>query len=94
MGPGTLSKKDVQGSRKQLDRHLAQVPEIEPVSTAIFGGVVDPTQLSFPFSHMPASDTRDWGSIGAWAEEVADAFGVASLPRRVRPRIPQLVRDR
>jgi len=62
MGPGTLSKKDVQGSRKQLDRHLAQVPEIEPVSTAIFGGVVDPTQLSFPFSHMPASRTRVTGA--------------------------------
>jgi menaquinone-dependent protoporphyrinogen oxidase len=94
MGPGTLADKDVESSRHQLERELAKVPEVEPVATAIFGGVVDPGQLSFPFSHMPAADARDWHAIREWAEEVADAFGVASLPRRVSPRIPQLVRDR
>jgi len=46
----------------------------EPVSVTIFGGVVDPEQLGFPFSRMPASDARDWGAIRAWADEVAAAL--------------------
>ena len=42
------------------------------VAVAIFGGVVDPRKLSFPFNHMPASDARDWEAIHAWTDEVAD----------------------
>ena len=75
MGPGTLDETAVAGSRKQLERALARVPEVEPVSVAIFGGVVDPTTLRFPFNHMPATDARDWEAIHAWAEEVADLLG-------------------
>ena len=47
------------------------MPEVEAVSVAVFGGVVDPAKLPFPFSHMEASDARDWDAIRAWAEEVA-----------------------
>lgn len=75
MGPGTLEEKDVAGSRQQLERELAKAPEVEPVSVAIFGGVVDPAKLRFPFSRMPATDARDWGAIRAWAEEVAGVLG-------------------
>jgi hypothetical protein len=39
---------------------------------AVFGGVVDPTKLHFPFSRMPQSDARDWDAIAAWASETAD----------------------
>src|SRR3954469_4293657 len=56
MGPRTNEPADVAGSRAQLDRALAKTPEIEPYSVAIFGGVVDPDKLRFPFNRMPASD--------------------------------------
>jgi len=74
MGPRTMEEHDVQESRQQLDRALAAVPEILPVSVAIFGGVVDPSRLRFPFSHMPASDARDWSAIRAWAAHLATAL--------------------
>ena len=71
MGPLTLKERDVAGSRRQLERALAKAPEVHPVSVAIFGAVVDPAKLRFPFSHMPATDARDWDAIRTWAEEVA-----------------------
>jgi menaquinone-dependent protoporphyrinogen oxidase len=74
MGPQTLDEQDVAGSRAQLDRALARMPEVVPVAVAIFGGVVDPDRLRFPFNRMPASDARDWDAIEAWAKEVAAAF--------------------
>jgi menaquinone-dependent protoporphyrinogen oxidase len=70
MGPLTMEEHDVEGSRKQLDHALAKTPELEPVSVAIFGGVVDPAKLRFPLNHMPASDARDWPAIRAWATEL------------------------
>ena len=42
----------------------------------IFGGVVDPRELHFPFSHMPATDARDWAEIESWAREIASGFRV------------------
>jgi menaquinone-dependent protoporphyrinogen oxidase len=78
MGPRTLEEQDVAGSRVQLRKALSKVPEVTPRSVAIFGGVVDPAKLRFPFNRMPASDARDWDAIDAWATEVAATFaGVA-----------------
>jgi menaquinone-dependent protoporphyrinogen oxidase len=71
MGPQTLDVAAVEQSRKQLERALAKTPEVRPVSVAIFGGVVDPAKLHFPFSHMPASDARDWDAVHDWAETLA-----------------------
>jgi menaquinone-dependent protoporphyrinogen oxidase len=78
MGPKSLEPSEVAGSRAQLDRALAKTPEIEPVSVAIFGGVVDPATLRFPFNRMPASDARDWQAIEAWAAELAVRTPVAA----------------
>jgi menaquinone-dependent protoporphyrinogen oxidase len=72
MGPRTNEPADVAGSRAQLDRALAKTPEIEPDSVAIFGGVVDPDKLRFPFNRMPASDARDWPAIEAWAARLSE----------------------
>ena len=48
---------------------------------AIFGGVVDPAKLHFPFSHMDATDARDWDAIHTWADEVTERFSrMATLP--------------
>ena len=71
MGPRTLEAKDVAASRAQLDRALTRV---EPVSMAIFGGVIRPDALRFPFNRMPACDARDWDAIRAWAHELAPRF--------------------
>ena len=71
MGPKTIGTTELAGSRAQLDRALAAVPEVEPVSVAIFGGVVDPAKLRFPFNRMPATDARDWTAIRTWADELS-----------------------
>ena len=70
MGPKTLADADIAAARAQLDRALARFPQLEPASVAIFGGVIDPKKLRFPFKRMPASDARDWSAIEAWATEV------------------------
>jgi menaquinone-dependent protoporphyrinogen oxidase len=74
MGPKSLEDADVAGARIQLERGLARVAEVEPVSTAIFGGVIDPPKLRFPLNRLPASDARDWDVIRAWANEVATSI--------------------
>ena len=71
MGPGTMDDHAVAGSLAQLERALASVREISPVAVAVFGGVIDPARLQFPFNRMPPSDARDWDAISAWADELA-----------------------
>jgi menaquinone-dependent protoporphyrinogen oxidase len=71
MGPRTTESKEIEASRAQLELALAKVPEVTPVSVEIFGGVVDPTKLSFPFSHMLASDARDWDRIACWSDTIS-----------------------
>jgi menaquinone-dependent protoporphyrinogen oxidase len=68
LGPKTASEDDLAESRAQLDRALG---DAEPTTVAVFGGVIDPTKLRFPFNRMPPSDARDWTAIAAWADEVA-----------------------
>jgi menaquinone-dependent protoporphyrinogen oxidase len=70
MGPLTLSDEDVAGARKQLDKSLDQA-SLDPDTTAIFGGVVDPATFRFPLNRLPASDARDWNAIHGWAAEFA-----------------------
>jgi menaquinone-dependent protoporphyrinogen oxidase len=52
----------------QLRRELEQLPGIEPVQVAVFGGRIEPAELRFPFKRMPAKDARDWGEIRRFAE--------------------------
>ena len=75
MGPRTLDPADVASSRAQLDRALG---DVSPVAVAIFGGVVKPETLRFPFNRMPALDARDWDAIDAWASQL---FAPASVAR-------------
>jgi menaquinone-dependent protoporphyrinogen oxidase len=74
MGPRTTAPADIEGSRRQLDAALAKEPQLEPVSVAIFGGVIDPAKLRFPFRNMGASDARDWDAIRSWADTVGELF--------------------
>ena len=68
LGPKTASEHDLAEARAQLERALG---DAEPATIAVFGGVIDPKKLRFPFNRLPASDARDWTAIAAWADEVA-----------------------
>jgi len=74
IGPLTSGLDDLASARRQLDHALDKIAEVQPVTVAVFGGVVDPTHLPFPFSHMAASDARDWDQIRNWARTVAAMF--------------------
>ena len=74
MGPLKIEPADVRGSREQLDRALAKESWLEPVSVAIFGGVIDPAKMRFPFTRLDAADARDWSAIRSWADEIAETF--------------------
>lgn len=74
LGPLSADEKEWQGSRAQLDRALAQAPWLTPVAVELFGGVIDPAKLHFPFNHIPAGDARDWTAIHAWASKLGVAF--------------------
>lgn len=87
MGPRTLADHEVAASRAQLDRALEPL-HVHPFAVAIFGGVVDPTKLHFPFSRMAAVDARDHAAIQRWAREVgtqAAAARGAPRPSAARP---------
>ena len=70
LGPQSAEPQELAKSRAQLDKALRKVPEVEPRSIAVFGGVIDPAKLRFPLSRMPASDARDWNAIEAWTDEI------------------------
>jgi menaquinone-dependent protoporphyrinogen oxidase len=80
MGPKTLEANDVASSRRQLDNALKKVPEVQPVSVAIFGGVIQPEKLHFPFNKIAASDARDWDAIRDWARALAPLLVEAAVP--------------
>ena len=82
LGPKTADAQGLAESRAQLDKALAKVPEVEPRSVAVFGGVVDPAKLRFPLSRLPASDARDWDAIDEWADDVAATLGSPALAGR------------
>jgi len=83
LGPLKATEHDLAASRKQLDHALAKVPEAKPRTVAVFGGVIDPTKLHFPFNHMPASDARDWDEIDGWTASLPEALDL------VREREPE-----
>lgn len=74
LGPLSRDEKEWQGSRAQLDQALAQASWLVPVAVELFGGVINPAKLHFPFNHMPAGDARDWKAIQAWASTLGMTF--------------------
>jgi menaquinone-dependent protoporphyrinogen oxidase len=79
LGPLDDVPEHLAGSEKQFHHALGKL-RFTPFATALFGGAVDPRKLSFPFSHMPAADVRDWDAIRGWAIGIADTF--LSAPTR------------
>jgi menaquinone-dependent protoporphyrinogen oxidase len=70
LGPVNDKPEHVAGAEKQFRTAVDKLP-VEPFATHLFGGVVDPQKLRFPFNHMPAADLRDWAEVRAWAGELA-----------------------
>src|SRR5262245_5475264 len=79
LGPIDDVPKHRAGSEDQFRKAIEKLP-FEPVASTLFGGVVDPRQLHFPFNHMPAADVRDWEEIRAWAGEIAERFLALPAP--------------
>jgi menaquinone-dependent protoporphyrinogen oxidase len=67
LGPGEDTPERFIESEHQLAHALEQHPGVEPQTTAVFGGVIDPEKLHFPFNRMEKRDLRDWDQIHAWA---------------------------
>ena len=74
MGPLGNEPEEKAKARPPLDHALGRYPDLDPAAIAIFGGVIEPDKMSFPFNHMPAGDHRDWDEIRDFAR---------SLPIRV-----------
>ena len=81
LGPLTLDEKNVADSRAQLDAALAKFPDLEPELVCVFGGVIEPDELRFPFNRMPETDARDWSAIRAWTADAAALFGNTAAAR-------------
>ena len=81
MGPAKDEKPAFDAARVQLDHSLARAA-VTPQLTAVFGGVVQPQRLRFPFSWMPASDARDWAAIDGFANQAADLAGSRASTNR------------
>jgi menaquinone-dependent protoporphyrinogen oxidase len=67
MGPLSEEPAEREKVRPQLERGLGRYPDLAPVATEIFGGVIDPDKMPFPFNRMPAGDHRDWDEIRRFA---------------------------
>ena len=70
MGPKSTEPHELEAAGAQLERALNAVPEVKPLTTAIFGGVMK-------FGRKKALDARDWNAIQTWAEEVAGKLRAA-----------------
>ena len=73
LGPLSADAHLVAESQAQLTAALARL-DIHPRFVTVFGGVVDPAKLRFPFNRMPKTDARSWPEIEAWAAHVSTRF--------------------
>jgi menaquinone-dependent protoporphyrinogen oxidase len=64
MGPRRNAEEAFVRSRGQLERALAKLPELQPLSIAVFGGV----------DRQRGVDLRDWDAIRRWSDELAASF--------------------
>lgn len=79
LGPLSTTEKEKQRSRAQLNRVFKTFDWLTPVSVEVFGGVIDPSRLHFPFNHLPKGDARDWSAIRVWATLLVTPFRPARL---------------
>ena len=78
MGPLSADPEEKEKVRPQLEHALERHPELAPVATEIFGGVIAPDRMPFPFNRMPAGDHRDWDEIRRFAASLPVQMPVAA----------------
>jgi menaquinone-dependent protoporphyrinogen oxidase len=64
IGPRRSADEAFARSRRQLERALAKLPELRPLSIAVFGGV----------DREKGIDLRDWEDIRRWSQDVGALF--------------------
>jgi menaquinone-dependent protoporphyrinogen oxidase len=77
MGPKTTEPEELASAREHLDLALKRLPDLGSPDIGIFGGVIDPAKLHFPFNRLPATDARDWNVIRAFAARFGEQLGRA-----------------
>jgi menaquinone-dependent protoporphyrinogen IX oxidase len=78
MGPLSNEPGEKEKVRPQLEHGLERYPDIVPVATEIFGGVIVPEKMPFPYNRMPAGDHRDWDEIRRFAASLPIRTAVAA----------------
>lgn len=83
LGPIEDTPEQFAGARGHLDKGLSRHAWLSPVSTAVFGGRLDPARLRFPDNNpamraMAAVDLLDLDAVSAWAGSLVEAFGLES----------------
>jgi menaquinone-dependent protoporphyrinogen oxidase len=76
LGPIHQASEEWQDARKQLDCALEKVPLLKPIAIEMFGGVISPDKLHFPFNHLKASDARNWSNIIDFADTLAELSSI------------------
>lgn len=81
MGPLEDTETQYFDARGHLDKTLTKLKDVHPVEVTVFGGVLNPDKLKFPYSNpgikaMGASDLRDWEAIEAWSDALPEALGI------------------
>ena len=77
MGPKTSEPDDIADARGQLELNLERLPDVGARRIAVFGGVIQPEKLHFPFSRLPEADARDWDAIHEFADTFAREAGAS-----------------
>ncbi len=85
LGPVDDDPEHWRGAEQQLGKALAALPGIDPVDVRMFGGAVKPSELRFPFTHMPAADVRDWVAIRAWGAGLPERLGLPAYASSSSP---------
>jgi menaquinone-dependent protoporphyrinogen oxidase len=86
MGPQKMDERSVRGARRQLDNTLRRFRDLDPIAVTIFGGVIDPSKLRFPFNRMKSGDARDWDAIRGWAAALTPRLSSDGSDRHGAPR--------
>jgi menaquinone-dependent protoporphyrinogen oxidase len=79
LGPLGTTEEEWHSAHTQLNRALAKSSWLTPVAVELFGGVIDPAKLHFPFNRMKAGDARNWTAIRAFADRLAIMFQPAAV---------------
>jgi menaquinone-dependent protoporphyrinogen oxidase len=81
MGPIEDTEKQFADARGHLDKMLAELQGVSPKEVIIFGGVLQPDKLKFPYigmKSMPPADLRNWEAIEAWADSLPAKLGIGA----------------